>query len=219
MTIDPSGTIVHRYDKIHPCEVHLGDEMDVSESESVTNGLSNQPGLQPFEIKSRSTGETWKMGVMICYDVRYPQLAAMLRARGAEVIIQPTAWFPATRAHWEPLVTARAIENQVYFVAAGQVGSHNDSRQSFGMSFAVDPWGEQTVKLPDLSDVEKMKGRATEAISNSTDVERLPEELGGLQGACIGYTTLDRQKVLKLRKQVPVCEFSRPDVYGELGEK
>lgn len=193
--------------------------MDVSESESVTNGLSNQPGLQPFEIKSRSSGETWKLGVMICYDVRYPQLAAMLRARGAEAIVQPTAWFPATREHWEPLVTARAIENQAYFIAPDQIGNHNDSRQSFGMSFVVDPWGKQIAKLPQLSDVQDGNGDASKAEDKVTDIERLPEKFGGSQGACIGYVVLDKEKVLKLREQVPVSEFSRADVYGELGER
>jgi predicted amidohydrolase len=150
LTYDPSGELVHRYDKLHPCEAKFPD-MDVSESKSCVSGEADQPGLELLEVKSQD-GETWKFGVTICYDIRYPQLFTFLRAKGAEAFIISTAWFPTTRRHWDPLLTTRAIDNQAYAIAPAQVGSHHEERESLGASAVIDPWGDKVVRLPSIAD-------------------------------------------------------------------
>lgn len=150
LTYDPSGELVHRYDKLHPCEAKLPD-MDVSESKSCVSGEGDQPGLELLEITARD-GEKWKFGVTICYDIRYPQLFTFLRGKGAEAFIISTAWFPTTRRHWDPLLTTRAIDNQAYTIAPAQVGSHHEERESLGASPVVDPWGDKVVRLPSIAD-------------------------------------------------------------------
>ncbi|KAJ9111060.1 hypothetical protein QFC19_001258 [Naganishia cerealis] len=104
-----------------------------------------------LKVKSRD-GETWHFGITICYDIRYPQLFSYLRARGAEAYIVSTAWFPTTRRHWDPLLTARAIDNQAYMIAPCQAGKHHEERESLGASAVVDPWGDKVVRLPSIAD-------------------------------------------------------------------
>lgn len=149
-TYNPSGQLVHRYDKLHPCEAKLPD-MDVSESQTCLPGDGAQRGLELLEITARD-GETWKFGVTICYDIRYPQLFTYLRGKGAEAFIISTAWFPTTRRHWDPLLTTRAIDNQAYAIAPAQVGRHHAERESLGASAVVDPWGDKIVRLPSIAD-------------------------------------------------------------------
>ena len=149
-TFNPSGELVHRYDKLHPCEAKLPD-MDVSESKTCLPGEGDQTGLELLEITARD-GETWKFGVTICYDIRYPQLFTYLRGKGAEAFIISTAWFPTTRRHWDPLMTTRAIDYQAYVIAPAQVGSHHEERESLGASAVVDPWGDKIVRLPSIAD-------------------------------------------------------------------
>jgi hypothetical protein len=150
LTFNPEGKLVHSYDKLHPCEAKLPD-MQVSESKSCAPGEADQPGLEILSVKSQD-GETWKFGITICYDIRYPQLYTYLRARGAEVFIISTAWFPTTRRHWDPLLTTRAIDNQAYAIAPAQVGQHHEERESLGASAVVDPWGDKVVRLPSIAD-------------------------------------------------------------------
>ncbi|KAJ9094948.1 hypothetical protein QFC21_005740 [Naganishia friedmannii] len=161
LSYNPSGELVHSYDKLHPCEATLPD-MNVSESSTCVPGDTSQPGLELLTIESRVTGETWHFGITICYDIRYPQLFTYLRARGAEAYIISTAWFPTTRRHWDPLLTARAIDNQAYIIAPAQVGQHHQERESLGASTVVDPWGDKIVRLPsiaDRKDGQKMNGK------------------------------------------------------------
>ncbi|CAH0534459.1 Deaminated glutathione amidase [Vibrio stylophorae] len=83
-----------------------------------------------------------KVGLSICYDLRFPHLYQELAAKGAEIIVVPAAFTKVTgEAHWEPLLRARAIENQVWVVAAAQSGQHEGSRQTWGHSMIIDPWG------------------------------------------------------------------------------
>lgn len=149
LTYDPEGKLVHSYDKLHPCEAKLPD-MQMSESKTCVRGEAKQPGLEIMNVKSRD-GETWKFGITICYDIRYPQLYTCLRARGAEAFIISTAWFPTTRRHWDPLLTTRAIDNQAYAIALAQVGQHHEERESLGASAVVDPWGDKVVRLPSIA--------------------------------------------------------------------
>ncbi|MFZ1926664.1 MAG: nitrilase-related carbon-nitrogen hydrolase, partial [Solirubrobacteraceae bacterium] len=83
-----------------------------------------------------------KLGMSICYDLRFPELFRVLALRGARIVVLPAAFtLPSTRDHWEALIRARAIENQVFVVAANQVGKHPGGHHSGGSSLIVDPWG------------------------------------------------------------------------------
>lgn len=128
------GEIVARYDKIHLFDVTLaGVGETYHESAIYSHGDSVVLVETPFGA----------VGLSICYDLRFPELFGTLRQRGAEIITLPAAFTAATgRAHWEPLLRARAIENQCYFLAAAQFGRHDNHRETHGHSMIIDPWGE-----------------------------------------------------------------------------
>ena len=91
-----------------------------------------------------------RLGLSICYDVRFPELYQGLRLAGAELIVVPAAFTAVTgAAHWEVLLRARAIETQCYLLAANQTGTHAGGRQTFGHSCLIDPWGELVAVLPE----------------------------------------------------------------------
>ena len=90
------------------------------------------------------------VGLSICYDLRFPELYRRLALAGAQVLLVPAAFTAHTgRDHWEPLLRARAIENQCYVVAAGQTGDHEPGRSCYGRSMIVDPWGTIVAQAPD----------------------------------------------------------------------
>ncbi len=136
--IDTEGTIAAKYRKIHLFDVVIGD---VSEQESrfLTAGEEVVTG----EIDGR------RVGLSVCYDLRFPELYRRLAARGAEVLFLPAAFTTFTgKDHWEILVRARAIENQCFVVAANQFGPHVGG-SSYGRSMIVDPWGIPLAIAPD----------------------------------------------------------------------
>jgi deaminated glutathione amidase len=90
------------------------------------------------------------VGLSICYDLRFPELYRQLAIAGARVLLVPAAFMTHTgRDHWEVLLRARAIENQCYVVAAGQIGDHDPGRSCFGRSMIIDPWGTVVAQAPD----------------------------------------------------------------------
>ncbi len=130
---DECGRQVVRYDKQHLFDVNLieSDEQFI-ESECI------EPGDRTVVIDS----PVGRLGISVCYDLRFPELFRAMVDRGVEVITLPAAFTAITgRAHWETLVRARAIENLCYVVAAAQGGFHIASRQTYGHSMIVDPWG------------------------------------------------------------------------------
>lgn len=130
---DDSGECVARYDKIHLFDVVLRDGETHFESRTI------EPG---DEVVAADT-PVGRLGLSICYDLRFPELYRRLLEEGAELFVIPSAFTAFTgRAHWESLVRARAIENLVYVVAAAQVGRHAKGRETWGHSMVVDPWGE-----------------------------------------------------------------------------
>lgn len=132
--IDEEGKITQRYQKLHLFDVEIKDGPVLRESESVEPGCSILP---PFPA---SLG--W-IGLMICFDLRFPALSARIRDLGAQIITYPSAFtVPTGKVHWETLLRARAIETQSYVIAAAQVGAHNEKRVSYGHSMIVDPWGK-----------------------------------------------------------------------------
>ena len=130
----PSGVCVARYDKMH-----LFRFTDGREAYDETRVL--QPGTGPVGFELASTdGHVYKVGMSVCYDLRFPEL---YRALNADLLLVPSAFTYTTgQAHWEILLRARAIENQAFVVAAAQGGVHESGRRSWGHSMVVDPWGQ-----------------------------------------------------------------------------
>jgi predicted amidohydrolase len=130
----PSGECVARYDKIHLFRFDNGQE-NYDESRVI------ERGAEPvgFDLPSRD-GHTYRIGLSICYDLRFPEL---YRALKADLLVVPSAFTYTTgQAHWETLLRARAIENLAYVVAAAQGGVHENGRRTWGQSLIIDPWGE-----------------------------------------------------------------------------
>ena len=136
----PDGSLLARYDKIHLFDVHLDEEHQFLESRFV------QPGDRIVTVDV----DGWRVGLSVCYDLRFPELYRELVLRGAEVLLVPSAFTARTgRDHWETLIRARAIENLCYVAAAAQWGRHNDRRESHGDAMIVDPWGDILVRMPE----------------------------------------------------------------------
>ena len=130
----PEGELLTQYDKIHLFDVDVQDsEKQYRESRYTQSGN---------EIVS-ATAAGLHVGLSICYDLRFPELYRSLTALGADIITVPSAFTAVTgKAHWQALLQARAIENQVYIIAAGQQGVHENGRETWGHSMIISPWGE-----------------------------------------------------------------------------
>jgi predicted amidohydrolase len=133
VVVDPTGKLVTRYRKIHLFDVDIPGGAVLRESDGTVAGEE----LEVVHI------EGVPVGLSICYDLRFPELYRRLtQDLGAQVIVIPAAFTAHTgAAHWHVLMRARAIENQVWIVAAAQWGKHNEKRESYGHSLIVDPWG------------------------------------------------------------------------------
>ena len=139
--IDREGNIRARYDKLHLFDVDL----PTGESWRESNVYSAGKGV--VLVDGTPVG---KLGLTICYDLRFPGLFARLAESAADVIAVPAAFtVPTGKAHWHILLRARAIEAGLFVVAAAQVGRHEDGRQTFGHSLVVDPWGEILLDMGD----------------------------------------------------------------------
>ena len=138
--IDPSGTIVARYRKVHLFDVALPGRVAVTES--ATRLAGDEP------VVARTALAT--LGCSICYDLRFPELYRRLAAAGAHVLLVPSAFtFPTGEAHWDVLCRARAIENQCYLLAANQWGPSPHGHRDYGNSLIVDPWGTVVARAAD----------------------------------------------------------------------
>jgi len=143
--IDREGQIRARYDKIHLFDV------DLPTGESWRESKVYSPGQGAVLVNGTPVG---KLGLTICYDLRFPMLFARLAEADADVISVPAAFtVPTGRAHWHVLLRARAIEAGLFIVAAAQAGRHEDGRQTFGHSLVVDPWGEVLLDMGDETGV------------------------------------------------------------------
>jgi predicted amidohydrolase len=134
LAFSPQGERVARYDKIHLFWFDNGRER-FEESRTV------EPGQEPvaFTLPSRD-GQAWRVGLSVCYDLRFPELYRRLQA---DLLLVPSAFTHVTgQAHWEPLLRARAIENLAYVLAPAQGGVHETGRRTWGHSLAVDAWGQ-----------------------------------------------------------------------------
>jgi predicted amidohydrolase len=134
------GEMVARYDKIHLFDVTIEASMEsYTESETITPGEQVVVVDTPFG----------KLGMAVCYDLRFPELFRAMVDAGMEICVLPSAFTSLTgTAHWEPLLRARAIENLCYMVAAAQGGYHINGRETHGDSMIIDPWGVILNRLP-----------------------------------------------------------------------
>ncbi|WP_050399099.1 carbon-nitrogen hydrolase family protein, partial [Pseudomonas aeruginosa] len=140
LLIDEHGERVARYDKLHLFDVDVADARGrYRESDDYAFG-------QKIVVADTPVG---RLGLTVCYDLRFPELYTALREAGAELITAPSAFTAVTgAAHWQVLVRARAIETQCYLLAAGQGGVHPRGRETFGHSAIVDPWGRVLAERP-----------------------------------------------------------------------
>jgi predicted amidohydrolase len=141
MVFNPRGDLVALYRKIHLYDVEIAGRVSYQESRSVA------PGSETVVADVAGV----RTGLSICYDLRFPELYRRLAVDGAaRVLVVPAAFMMHTgRDHWEVLLRARAIENQCYVVAAGQIGDHEPRRTCFGRSMIIDPWGTVLAQAPD----------------------------------------------------------------------
>lgn len=143
--IDASGEIRARYDKMHLFDV------DLPTGESWRESATYSAGESAVVVDGTPLG---KLGLTICYDVRFPSLFARLAEAGAEAIAVPAAFtVPTGEAHWHVLLRARAIEAGLFVIAAAQVGAHADGRRTYGHSLVIDPWGEILLDMGDKAGV------------------------------------------------------------------
>ncbi len=135
----PDGKVAARYDKINLFDVTLGGGETYRESETVEGGVRAVVAEGPMGAK---------IGLSICYDLRFAPLYTAYAKAGVEIITAPSAFtVPTGQAHWETLLRARAIETGAFIVAPAQGGKHEDGRATYGHSLIADPWGKAVAKL------------------------------------------------------------------------
>lgn len=166
--IDPAGGIRARYDKIHMFDV------DLATGESWRESKAYAPGGQVAVVEGTPVG---RLGLAICYDIRFPALfEALGRARCDAIAIPAAFTVPTGKAHWHLLQRARAVEASAFVISAAQVGRHEDGRETYGHSLVVDPWGEVVLDLGGADD-------------------------GGRAG--LGFAELDPARIGEVRAQLP----------------
>lgn len=145
LVFNPKGQQVARYDKIHLFGFSKGVE-------SYQESASILAGSKPASFVAHDEINTYKVGLSICYDLRFPELYRSLGP--IDLIVVPAAFTYTTgSAHWEILLRARAIENQCYVIASAQTGLHPNGRRTWGHSMLIDPWGKIVAELPDAQGV------------------------------------------------------------------
>ncbi|KAF0537605.1 carbon-nitrogen hydrolase [Gigaspora margarita] len=176
--ITSSGTLIQPiYHKLHLFDISIQDGPQFMESSYVLKGENI---IDPVETP------VGKVGMMVCYDLRFPELSLELRKRGADVLTYPAAFTLKTgMAHWEVLLRARAIETQTYVIASAHIGKQNENRTSFGSAMIVDPWGTILARCPETTQ----------------------------PSFALAEINLDRLK--NIRIGMPVLEHRRTDLFGE----
>ncbi|KAK4702631.1 hypothetical protein P7C70_g3592, partial [Phenoliferia sp. Uapishka_3] len=206
--IDPQGNIVQAYRKVHLFDVNIAGGATILESNTTMPGSAIlDPVATPIgsgkEFCSNSALHraadvyftATVVGLLTCYDLRFPEANLILRKRGAQVITYPSAFTMRTgAAHWNILLRARAIESQAYVLASAQVGFHSPTRQSYGNAMIVDPWGTVLCQTPD----------------------KLPSNDNNEDAASFAMADIDLDWLHKIRLEMPLWEQRRPDVYPVL---
>ncbi len=179
LVYDPSGACVARYDKIHLFDVELPDTGErYTESETIEPGDAVTVLDTPFG----------RIGVAVCYDLRFPEMFRHMLDQGLDVLAVPSAFTAQTgKAHWEVLLRARAVENLCYVVAAAQGGYHVSGRETHGHSMIVDPWGSVIAE----------RARGSGVVTAELD-------LGRLEATRRAFPTIEHRRLhCKLTAQTP----------------
>jgi nitrilase len=141
LLLDPDGARVAEYDKIHLFDVSVPDAAGETYRESATTVPGSAVTVAPTPFG--------RLGMIVCYDLRFPALFHRLGVTGMDILAVPAAFtVPTGRVHWQPLLQARAIESLSYVVASAQCGEHGGGRQTYGHSVILSPWGEVLGELP-----------------------------------------------------------------------
>jgi predicted amidohydrolase len=141
LLVGPDGRVAAHYDKIHLFDVDIPGRVDERYSESATT-------LAGTRVVAAQTPLA-RIGMTVCYDIRFPALFHRLSVLGTDIVVVPAAFtVPTGEVHWLPLLQARAIESLVYVVAAGQWGEHAGGRKTYGHSLILGPWGQLLAELP-----------------------------------------------------------------------
>jgi len=144
LVFDPQGEIIAHYRKIHLFDIDIAERASGNESD-----IAN-PGKEMVTFET----ELGQFGLTICYDLRFPELFRSLTLAGARVVFLPAAFTLYTgKDHWETLIRARAIENQIFMVAPAQIGTYAPGKQCFGSTMIVDPWGTVLARAPETESV------------------------------------------------------------------
>jgi predicted amidohydrolase len=176
VVIGPDGESVDAYRKVHLFDVDVGGRVYRESATTI-----------PGDAVAVADVGGVRLGLSVCYDLRFPELYRALSDRGATVVAVPSAFTERTgQAHWEVLLRARAVENQVFVLAAGQVGLHPDGSRSYGDSMIVDPWGV-------------VLGRADRS------------------GPGVVVADLDLDRQTEVRAMLPALAHRRPDLFGGAG--
>ena len=131
----PDGSVEGSYDKIHLFDV----ELPATEGESYFESATTEAGDAVVSVAT----DLGRIGMTVCYDIRFPGLFARLSEIGMDILVVPAAFtVPTGRVHWEPLLKTRAVESLVYVIASGQWGEHAGGRLTYGHSMIVGPWGD-----------------------------------------------------------------------------
>lgn len=155
----PTGSCLAVYDKIHLFDIELPGE-SYRESDLI------EAGTGPVSVEL----DHWRVGLSICYDLRFPELYRRYADEGCQLITVPSAFtVPTGEAHWEVLLRARAIENQAYVLAPAQLGTHPGGRRTWGHSLIIDPWGEIVARAEDHGRV------GGELVMADIDLERVAQ--------------------------------------------
>lgn len=146
VVFDDHGRSVGRYDKIHMFDVGIPNRDAPQRNERYRESATVAPGSQPQVVPT----PYGRIGMAVCYDVRFPELFRVLQQQGAEILSIPSAFTaPTGKAHWELLMRARAVENLCYVLAPAQSGIHPNERETWGDSLIVDPWGQVLARVTD----------------------------------------------------------------------
>ena len=168
--IDEAGEIVARYDKMHMFDVQLAT------GESWKESAAYAPGEQVVTAETPAG----RLGLTVCYDIRFPALFEELGRQSCDIIAIPAAFtVPTGKAHWHLLQRTRAIEASAYVVSAAQLGEHEDGRRTYGHSLVVDPWGDVVL------------------------------DMGGEEPG-VGFAEIDPQRIADIRAQLPSLANRRP---------
>lgn len=140
LLVDPTGQVAGAYDKIHLFDVSVPG----NESESYRESATTRAGTEPVSVAT----PLGRIGMAVCYDVRFPALFHRLSVLGMDLLVLPAAFtVPTGRVHWHTLLKARAVESLVHVIASAQVGEHAGGRLTYGHSMIIDPWGATLAEL------------------------------------------------------------------------